>query len=153
MTQVSQLSTNKYCNLEDEPYMSEGQLAYFKDKLMQRKDELRNKISKAIKKIKTLEAAQADLLDRSNAYMDLALEVKSFERHSDMITQVDRALARIDDGSFGYCELTGDEIGLRRLEAIPFATMSIKALEEFEAHQKNIFVSKQEVPFRHYIYS
>nr|WP_320015642.1 TraR/DksA family transcriptional regulator [uncultured Desulfobacter sp.] len=87
------------------------------------------------------------------SHMDLALEVKSFERHSDMIRQVNRALSRIDDGSFGYCELTGDEIGLRRLEAIPFATMSIKALEEFEAVQKNIFLSKQEVPFRHYIYS
>jgi DnaK suppressor protein len=75
--------------------------------------------------------------------MDLALEVKSFERHSDMIVQVDRALARIDDGSFGYCELTGDKIGLRRLEAIPFTTLSIKALEEFEAGQRNMFVSKQ----------
>lgn len=143
MTQVSQLSTNKYCNLENEPYMSEGQLAYFKDKLMQRKDELRNKFSKSIKKIKTLEATQADLLDRSNAYMDLALEVKNFERHSDMIAQVDRALMRIDDGSFGYCELTGGEIGLRRLEAIPFATMSVKALEEFEVGQKNMFVPRQ----------
>lgn len=126
MTQVSQLS------LDNEPYMSEGQLAYFKGKLMQQKDELRNKIHKSINKIKSLEAAQADILDRSNSYIDLGLEVKSFERHSDMIVQVDRALTRIDDGSFGYCELTGDEIGLRRLEAIPFATMSIKALEEYE---------------------
>ncbi|NWH03449.1 TraR/DksA family transcriptional regulator [Desulfobacter latus] len=143
MTQVLQLSSDKYYPLDNEPYMSDGQLAYFKCKLMQRKDELRNKISNSIKKIKTLEAAQADLLDRSNAYMDLTLEVKSFERHSDMIVQVDRALARIDDGSFGYCELTGDEIGLRRLEAIPFATLSIKALEEFEAGQGNMFISKQ----------
>ena len=54
MTQISQLSTNKYCNLENEPYMSEGQLAYFKDKLMQRKDELRNKISTSIKRLKPL---------------------------------------------------------------------------------------------------
>ncbi|WP_020585339.1 TraR/DksA family transcriptional regulator [Desulfobacter curvatus] len=143
MTQVSQLSSDRYYPLDNEPYMSEGQLAYFKGKLMQRKDELYNRISNSIKKIKNLEAAQADILDRSNSYIDLELEVKSFERYSDMIMQVDRALARIDDGSFGYCELTGDEIGLRRLEAIPFATMSIKALEEFEAGQKNMFVSRQ----------
>ncbi|WP_462269827.1 TraR/DksA family transcriptional regulator [Desulfobacter sp.] len=143
MTQVSQLSSDRYYPLDNEPYMSEGQLAYFKGKLMQRKDELHKNIYKSIKKIKTLEATQADLLDRSNAYMDLALEVKSFERHSDMIVQVDRALARIDDGSFGYCELTGDKIGLRRLEAIPFTTLSIKALEEFEADQGNMFISKQ----------
>lgn len=141
MAQVSQLFSDRYCPLDNEPYMSEGQLAYFKGKLMQRKDELHNRISKSIKKIKTLEAAQADILDRSNSYIDLELEVKSFERHSDMIVQVDPALARIDDGSFGYCELTGDEIGLRRLEAIPFAAMSIKALEEFETGQKNMFVA------------
>jgi DnaK suppressor protein len=140
-TQVSQVSLNSYYPLDDEPYMSEGQLAYFKGKLLQRKDELRNRISKSIKKIKTLEAAQADILDRSNSYIDLELEVKGFERHSDMIVQVDHALARIDDGSFGYCELTGDEIGLRRLEAIPFATMSIKALEAFESGQANMFIS------------
>lgn len=139
-TQVSQVSLNSYVSLDNEPYMSEGQLAYFKDKLQQRKDELRNRISQSIKKIKTLEAAQADILDRSNSYIDLELEVKSFERHSDMIVQVDRALARIDDGSFGYCELTGDEIGLRRLEAIPFATMSIKALEAFESGRTHMFI-------------
>ncbi|NDY73919.1 transcriptional regulator, TraR/DksA family protein [Desulfobacter hydrogenophilus] len=143
MTQVSQVSSNKYSPLDNEPYMSDGQLAYFKGQLMQRKDELRNRISKSIKKIKTLEAAQADILDRINSYIDLELEVKSFKRHSDMIEQVDRALARIDDGSFGYCELTGDKIGLRRLEAIPFATMSIKALEAFEADQKKMFLPRQ----------
>lgn len=143
MTQVSQLFSDRYYPLDNEPYMSEGQLAYFKGKLMKRKNELRNRISKSIKKIKTLEAAQADILDRSNSYIALELEVKSFERHSDMIVQVDRALANIDDGSFGYCELTGDEIGLRRLEAIPFATMSIKALEAFEVGQKNMFMSRQ----------
>nr|WP_319392205.1 TraR/DksA C4-type zinc finger protein [uncultured Desulfobacter sp.] len=139
-TQVSQVSLNSYDSLDSEPYMSEGQLAYFKAKLQQRKDELRNRISKSIKKIKSLEAAQADILDRSNSYIDLELEVKSFERHSDTIVQVDRALARIDDGSFGYCELTGDEIGLRRLEAVPFATMSIKALEAFESGQAHLFL-------------
>ncbi len=143
MAQALQLSSDRYCPLDNEPYMSDGQLAYFKGKLMQRKDELRNRISKSIKKIKTLEGTQADILDRSNAYIDLELEVNSFERHSDMIVQVDHALARIDDGSFGYCELTGDEIGLRRLEAIPFATMSINALEEFETDQRNMFVSRR----------
>ena len=58
-----------------------------------------------------------------------------------MIVQVDHALARIDAGSFGYCELTGDEIGLPRLEAIPFATMSIKALEEFEGGRRTMFLA------------
>ena len=141
MAQVSQVSSDSYIPLDNEPYMSKGQLAYFKGKLMQRKSELHNRITKSIEKIKTLEATQADILDRSNSYIDLELELKSFERHSDMIVQVDPALARIDDGNFGYCELTGDEIGLPRLEAIPFASMSIKALEEFEAGRGNMFLT------------
>ena len=141
MAQVSQVSSDSYIPLDNEPYMSEGQLSYFKGKLMQRKSELHNRITKSIKKMKTLEAAQADILDRSNSYIDLEFEVKSFERHSDMIVQVDHALARIDAGSFGYCELTGDEIGLPRLEAIPFATMSIKALEAFEADRRSMFIT------------
>ncbi len=138
MTQAAtQVSSDRYIPAKNEPYMSDAQVTYFKEKLELRKGELRRKISKAIKKIKSLEAAQADILDRSNSYIDLELAVKSFERYSGMVDQIDRALERIDDGSFGYCELTGNEIGLRRLEAIPFASMSIKALEEFEASQKN----------------
>ena len=133
MTQaVTQSSLERYIPAKNEPYMSDRQIDYFRDKLVDRKAELKAKISTAIEKIKTLESVQADILDRSNAYIDLELAVKSFERYSNMLDQVDRALERIDDGSFGYCELTGSEIGLRRLEAIPFATMSIAALEEFE---------------------
>ncbi|MDD4273510.1 MAG: TraR/DksA family transcriptional regulator [Desulfobacter postgatei] len=141
MAQVSQVFSDSYIPLDNEPYMSKEQLSYFKGKLMQRKNELHNRITKSIKKIKTFEATQADILDRSNSYIDLELEFKSFKRHSDMIVQVDHALERIDDGSFGYCELTGDEIGLPRLEAIPFASMSIKALEEFEAGRGNMFLT------------
>ena len=112
--------------------MSEAQVAYFKEKLIRRKEALSRKLSTAIKKIKTLESVQADILDRSNAVMDLDLALKSFERYSNMMDQVDHALERIRKGCFGYCELTGCEIGLRRLEAIPFAAMSIEALEAVE---------------------
>jgi DnaK suppressor protein len=66
MAQVSQVSSDSYIPLDNEPYMSKGQLAYFKGKLMQRKSELHNRITKSIEKIKTLEATQADILDRSN---------------------------------------------------------------------------------------
>ncbi len=137
MSHLSQISSERYIPAENEPYMSKAQISYFKEKLMERKDQIRTRISESIKKIKTLEAAQADILDRSNSYINLELEVKSFERHSSLMDQVDRALQRIADGSFGYCELTGSEIGLRRLEAIPFAAMSIKALEELETGRKS----------------
>ena len=134
MTRKKSLNQN-YIPSENEPYMSDRQVAYFKEKLTAQKTELSRKMDQAVKKIKTLKSVQADILDRSNAIMDMEFQVKSFERHSSLIKQIERALRRIEDGSFGYCELTGGKIGLRRLEAMPFATMSIKALEEFEASQ------------------
>ena len=144
MTQVATHSSSEpYIPTKNEPYMSDGQISYFRDKLTGRKTELKAKIERIIENIKTLENVQADILDRSNSYIGLELEVKSFERYSNMLDQVERALERINDGSFGYCELTGSEIGLRRLEAIPFATMSIAALEKFEAGRKPIYAPRQ----------
>jgi len=132
------VSEHWYVPAEKEPYMSEGQLLYFKAKLNAKKDELAGKLSRAIQRIKALEGVQADILDRSNFYIDLEREVNNFERYSNMLDQVEQALRRIDEGSFGYCEITGSEIGLRRLEAIPFAALSIQALEELEADQKHM---------------
>ncbi|WDP91363.1 MAG: TraR/DksA C4-type zinc finger protein [Desulfobacter sp.] len=138
MTQVyAQASSQRYIPAAGEPYMSDAQLAYFREKLIRRKEELGQKLSTSIQKVKSLESLQADILDRSNTYIDLEREVKNFERYSNMMIQVNNALERMDKGNFGYCELTGDEIGLKRLEAIPFATMSIQALEEFEASRNH----------------
>lgn len=139
MTQVISSSPGRYVPAANEPYMSQAQIDYFRSRLRKEKAALSRKISCAIQKIKSLEGVQADILDRSNAYIDLELEVKSYERYSTRMKQIERALGRIEEGSFGYCELTGNEIGLRRLEAIPFATMSINALEEFEARQKVMY--------------
>ena len=136
MEQVAVMENN-YMPTESEPYMNANQIAYFKGKLLKRKQELAERLGMSIGKIKCLESFQADILDRSNAYIDLEREVSNFERYSTILGQIDRALKRIDDGSFGYCELTGSEIGLRRLEAIPFASMSIQALEAWEAEQKS----------------
>lgn len=129
-------SQDGYIPKENEPYMSEGQVRYFREKLTLRKEELAQRLKRTINRIKTLEGVQADILDRSNAYIDLEREVASFERYSSILAQIDQALARIDQGSFGYCEMTGNEIGLRRLEAIPFAALSIQALEAFERSQR-----------------
>ena len=131
------VSNDRYIPGENEPYMSEGQIRYFREKLTQRREVLAQRLTRTINRIKTLEGVQADILDRSNSYIDLEREVSNFERYNAVLGQIERALRRIDEGSFGYCEMTGTEIGLRRLEAIPFATMSIQALEEFEASQKH----------------
>jgi DnaK suppressor protein len=114
-------------------YMNEGQLDYFKNKLICRKMELLGKISLHREKIKTLKTNHADILDRSRYTMDLEQEIRTYERYSQVLRQIDEALERISDGSFGYCEFTGKPIGLERLEAMPFANLSIEALEELES--------------------
>lgn len=114
-------------------YMNEGQLDYFKNKLICRKMELLGKISRHREKIKTLKTNHADILDRSLYTMDLEQEIRIYERYSQVLRQIDEALERISDGRFGYCEFTGKPIGLERLEALPFANLSIEALEEMES--------------------
>ena len=114
-------------------YMNEGQLDYFKNKLICRKMELLGKISLHREKIKTLKTNHADILDRSLYTMDLEQEIRTYERYSQVLRQIDEALERIGNGSFGYCEFTGKPIGLERLEALPFANLSIEALEELES--------------------
>ena len=114
-------------------YMNEGQLEYFKNKLICRKMELLGKISRHREKIKTLKTNHADILDRSLYTMDLEQEIRTYERYSQVLRQIDEALERISNGSFGYCEFTGKPIGLERLEVLPFANLSIEALEELES--------------------
>jgi DnaK suppressor protein len=114
-------------------YLNEGQLDYFKNKLICSKVELLGKISRHREKIKTLKTNHADILDRSLYTMDLEQEIRTYERYSQVLRQIDEALERISDGSFGYCEFTGKPIGLERLEALPFANLSIEALEEMES--------------------
>lgn len=114
------------------PYMSDHQLDYFKNKLILQKLELLEKIQQKKNKIKLMGTAQPDLLDKSNSITQINQDIQSYERSRDVVKQIDEALMRIEDGSFGYCKITGMKIGLKRLEAIPFASMSIKAIEEIE---------------------
>ena len=116
----------------EQAYMNSEQLAYFKDKLFSHREELAEKISRTLKKIKQLKTSDADMLDRSTVNICIEQEVKASERYSRYLRNIETALSRIEDGSYGFCELTGTEIGLKRLEAQPWATMSIEALEELE---------------------
>ncbi len=125
-----------YIPSPEEPYMNARQIAYFRDKLAAHKIALTGKIETTLNKIKTLKTVQADILDRSNSMISLEAEVCAFERYIGQVKQIEKALERIESGDFGYCELTGEEIGLKRLEVMPFATMSIKALENLEAESR-----------------
>ena len=126
-------SVIKSMGFNTQDYMNARQLDYFKNKLVCRKGELLGKISRHREKIKSLKTNQADILDSSMYSMDLEQEVRTYERYSQVLFQIEHALARIRDGRFGYCELTGKPIGLERLEALPFASLSIEALEDLES--------------------
>jgi DnaK suppressor protein len=108
-------------------------LAYFKNKLIIQKMAAVEKIGKLKEKIKTLRSAQADILDRSNVQIELDTEARIQKRSSQLIQQIDSALERIENGSYGYCKITGNKIGLKRLEALPFTNISIEALEQMES--------------------
>lgn len=129
---MSDTMTTIYNPSEEEPYMNENQQEYFKHKLMVQKKKLLSGITLRKEKIKTLKFADADIIDRSSSWMDIEAEISVFERHCSLIREIDNALGRIESGHFGYCEITGNEIGLRRLEAMPSATFSIEALQSIE---------------------
>ena len=127
----------------EQAYMNSDQLAHFKKKLLSHRDDVSGKLNRALKKIQQLQTSDADILDRSNVNIHIDREVKASERYSRYLRNIETALSKIEDGSYGFCELTGNKIGLKRLHAQPWATLSIKALEELEeARQKGRPVSK-----------
>jgi DnaK suppressor protein len=118
-------------------FLDNEKLSWFREKLLAKQEELIRKRSDIKKKIRSLKIKHADLLDQSILMNSIENEI-DFSRRLDMlISQVEKALARIESGEFGYCELTGEPIDVRRLEAQPWATLSIKALEELEKSHDN----------------
>lgn len=125
-----------YAPSDNEEYMSERQVEYFRRKIVTHKRELREKVLKGLNSLRELKAGDSDILDRSNSQINIEMEFASSERYSRLIRQYDKALERMEDGSFGYCEITGLAIGLKRLEALPCATLSIKAQQLTEESQR-----------------
>ena len=121
-----------YFPSEDEEYLNEQQLRYFECKLLEQKKELKEKIQNSIQKLKTLKSESSDLIDKSNHEHEIGLELKAVERNSNLLLLSENALRRIKEGYFGYCVITGQAIGLRRLSIIPTTTMSIDAMRMFE---------------------
>lgn len=129
---MTQLLMDAYQPSEEEPYMNDRQISYFKEKLTLQKTELRNKARRLMGRIKQYQVQHADIIDRSNVYMDMERQLTEYDRYTRLADQVEEALKRIDQGRFGYCELTGSPIGIRRLKALPFTHLSIEALESLE---------------------
>ncbi len=144
---MTQAIIDTYRPTEDEPYMNRRQIIYFKEKLMEQKIELQEKALKIKARIKRFRTNPADIIDRSNYYMDMDRDLGNYERHSQRLNQINNALKRMKTGQFGYCELTGSPIGLKRLKSVPFANMSVEALELFEVPGREPGIYP---PVRHY---
>ena len=121
---------------EDEPFMNERQLEYFKQKLLDWKDEILRESRETLSHLQTDTENHPDLADRASSETDKALELRTRDRQRKLISKIDEALRRIEDGIYGYCEETGEPIGLARLEARPIATLSLEAQERHERRER-----------------
>ena len=120
----------------DEEYMSELQLEYFRQKLITWKEELLKESGETIDDLKEGGLNEPDLNDRASNETEKALELRTRDRMRKLIKKINQALERIEDGSYGFCEETGDPIGLDRLEARPVTTMTVEAQERHERMEK-----------------
>ena len=116
--------------------MNRRQLSYFRNKLLDWREVLVRESSQTLVNLQETTGAEPDLADRASAESDRSLELRTRDRERKLIGKIDEALDRIEDGSYGYCEESGEPIGLRRLEARPIATLSIEAQERHERREK-----------------
>ena len=121
---------------EDEPFMGERQLEYFRRKLLSWKDDILRESRETLSHLQSETENHPDLADRASSETDRALELRTRDRQRKLISKIDEALRRIEDGSYGYCEETGEPIGLARLEARPIATLSLEAQERHERRER-----------------
>jgi DnaK suppressor protein len=121
---------------EDESFMNERQLEYFKLKLLNWKEDILRESRETLSHLQTDTENHPDLADRASSETDRALELRTRDRQRKLISKIDEALRRIEDGVYGYCEETGEPIGLARLEARPIATLSLEAQERHERRER-----------------
>jgi len=125
-----------YRPAEDEEFMNPRQREYFRQKLLAWRAELLHESSETLANLQDGGLQEADLTDRASAETDRALELRTRDRARKLISKIDAALRRIEDGSYGYCEETDEPISLKRLEARPIATLSIEAQERHERMER-----------------
>lgn len=122
---------------KDEPYMSDAQLEHFRKILTSWKSELMQEVDRTVHHMQDEASNFPDPNDRATQESEFGLELRTRDRERKLLKKIDQALARIDNGTYGFCEETGDEIGLKRLEARPVATLSV------EAQQRREFAERQ----------
>ncbi len=126
----------EYRPTEDEPFMSPRQREYFRRKLENWKEDILRESRETLENLQEESQNHSDMADRASSESDRALELRTRDRQRKLISKIDAALKRIDDGTYGYCEETGDPIGIARLDARPIATLSLEAQETHERREK-----------------
>jgi DnaK suppressor protein len=127
---------DEYRPSERETFMNERQREYFRRKLWRWRDEILRESRETLNQLQTEREHLPDLADRASTETDRSIELRARDRQRKLIAKIDAALARIEDGSYGYCDETGEPISLKRLEARPIATLSIEAQERHERAER-----------------
>jgi len=128
--------TKTYRPTEKEPLMNERQREYFRAKLLAWKEEILREAKATLLQLQDENQNHPDLADRASSETDRAIELRARDRQRKLIAKIDAAIQRIEDGSYGYCEETGEPISLKRLEARPIATLSVEAQERHEKRER-----------------
>lgn len=123
---------------EDEEYMCQEHLEYFRRKLLQWREDLIQESQETINNLRGEVRDVGDEAERASRETENSLELRTRDRYRKLLNKIDQALARVDEGAYGYCEETGEEIGLARLEARPIATLCLDAQERWELKQKQM---------------
>ncbi len=132
----SEPAPGEYRPSDGEPFMNAGQLEYFRAKLINWKEAILREAQGTLVSLQSESLREPDVTDRASSETDWSLELRTRDRQRKLISKIDAALRRIEDGEYGYCEVTGEPISLGRLEARPIATMTIEAQERHERQEK-----------------
>jgi DnaK suppressor protein len=132
----SAVATAEYRPTEDEPFMNPRQREYFRRKLETWREDILRESRETLDNLQEENQNHPDMADRASSESDRALELRTRDRQRKLISKIDAALKRIDDGTYGYCEETGEPIGIARLDARPIATLSLEAQEMHERREK-----------------
>jgi DnaK suppressor protein len=136
MPMDSATETGEYKPSDNEPFMNERQREYFRAKLLQWKAAVLGELTETLQRLAENRENDSDLADRASSEAERAVELRARERERKLIAKIDAALKRLEDGTYGYCDETGEPIGLRRLEARPIATLSVEAQERHERNER-----------------
>jgi len=129
-------TNDTYSPTADEPFMNERQREYFRNRLVVWRDDIISESRETLEALQSENVNHADLADRASSETGRSIELRARDRQRKLTAKIDAALRRLDEGTYGYCEETGEPISLRRLEARPIATLSIEAQERHERRER-----------------